>query len=117
MANDPRLNVVLNEGIGDASLAGALGELGLPVTEDMAEQLSFFVEAMKIYEKRGRKYGDAWKKYGANDCLFHMRSKLARIQAVIERGNDGDLDDGIDLLNYTVFAMRNSLDGNLTGRA
>lgn len=113
---DPRVNVD-TVGKQDA-LFLALEALDLPMTDDMAEQLSFFVEAMALYDVRGKKYGEAWKSYGAQDCMFHVRSKYARLSAQIERiilDSDVELDDGIDMINYVVFAMRNALAGNVEG--
>lgn len=110
---DPRLTPApsgLKASVGD--IKAALRTLGLDDNDEMVQQFSFFLEAMNLYDLRGRKYGDAWKAYGFTDSMFHVRSKAARLQAVGANPEAGHcLDDGIDLLNYTVFAMRNALEG------
>lgn len=80
-----------------------LAFLGLPVTETNLMQLRVFGEAMRVFHSRDPKYGGLWQDYPAADHLAHMRSKLGRSEANID---PDDMDDAIDLLNYTVFYVR-----------
>lgn len=116
MVKDPRMFLSATSDEREAALTA----LGFENTEDNWEQLSYFAEAMRLYEKRGKKYGDAWKDYGFQDCMFHCRSKMKRLGAVLQNiaaevAGDLEIDDGIDLLNYAVFAMRNAMARNAEG--
>lgn len=84
-----------------------LAFLGLPVTDTNIEQLRVYGQAMRIFHERDPKYGSLWKQYPTSTHLVHMDSKLARTKANVD---EDDLDDAIDLLNYTVFFIRVSRD-------
>lgn len=76
-------------------------------------QMAVFLEAFRIYQERNARHGDVvWKASGWNGMLNDMRKKLDRvwfefmsIQAD-EDTSEMDLDSALDLLNYTVFFIR-----------
>lgn len=74
-------------------------------------------EALQLFMARNEgKYHDLWKAYGAEDSLQHMKSKLARTKQNFQDtlASDAgalDIDDALDLINYTVFYIRNVLAG------
>lgn len=80
-----------------------LDVLGLDVTATNLEQLRVFAEALKIFHSRDKKYGSLWQQYPSETMLMHMQSKLSRCGA---NTNPCDMDDAIDLLNYTAFFIR-----------
>lgn len=75
--------------------------------ELIGDQTSVFVVAMDICHRREQKYHGLWKQYGFRGCLGHLESKVARIRRAIEAGTiEEDVDDIIDLMNYTGFMAR-----------
>lgn len=99
-----------------------LYQFGIEPTESVVEQFMVFMEALKVMADRNEKYKDLWKQYGANDNLMHMRSKLDRTMREFDDDalsgenfdpENFDFDDPIDLLNYTVFFIRNVRDGRV----
>lgn len=97
----------------DNMLAEVLVKLGLEPKPSAIEQLRVFKEAMHIFEERNAEYGDLWREYGCEDNLLHMRSKLARTERSAKlKGFNADLDSPLDLLNYTVFFIRNARASN-----
>lgn len=103
---------------------------GLEISETNREQMAVFLDAMTIFQERNARYGDLWKEYGWRGNLLHVQSKAARVRRVWWDGHriqvpdlgtavdhlQSDLDDAYDLLNYTVFFIRNVEDGNELGR-
>lgn len=77
--------------------------IGLPVTDTNIEQLRVFTLALLTFHARDPKYGSLWQQYPPETMLTHMQSKLARSQA---NTDPNDLDDVVDLLNYTAFFYR-----------
>lgn len=79
-----------------------------------------FLQCLKIRAERQVKYGENWKKFGWNDSLFHMRSKLSRLFEMFWRGSEGgeeaDLDDAYDEINYATFFIMNVQDDNPDGK-
>jgi hypothetical protein len=75
-------------------------EFGAELKPGDADQLSYFFEAFEIYLERNAKYKDLWAQYGIEDVMLHVRSKFSRLERT------GDIDDALDLLNYTVFWIR-----------
>lgn len=101
-----------------------LNDLGLPDTEDNLEQLLVLAECLVIYSSRDGVYGAAWRQYGAVSNVLSMARKVDRVMnewwSSLLRGEvsdrDGEeLDDAVDLINYTVFFLRNVRDGNISG--
>ncbi len=96
----------------DTDITKALEALGIEPTQTNVEQMRVHVGAMNIFIERNTRYSDLWKKYGVKDSLSHMRSKLARTEHSYEAQGklfSTDLDDAYDLINYTVFCVRNAM--------
>lgn len=83
------------------------------ITDNEWEQLGIYFEAFRLFMEREAKYRSLWKRYGAADSYQHMNSKMARSQFLLE-GLTDDQDDPLDLINYTVFFLRNLRAGRLT---
>lgn len=101
-----------------------LQDIGLPDTDDNLDQLNVLVECLVIYSGREDVYGAAWRQYGAVSNVLSMARKVDRVMnewwtSLIRgevRDRDGEeLDDAFDLINYTVFFLRNVRDGNISG--
>lgn len=85
----------------------ALQALGIEDTATNYEQFGIFVRVMRKFVERNAKYKDLWKEYGIDDSMLHIKSKAARIQRLVaEDGLGADIDDAIDLINYTGFFVR-----------
>lgn len=93
----------------------------IPYSEETVQHLSHFLDALRVHSQRSKSYSDAWRHYGALSNLLTMARKIDRLMAVhwnpqgrLEFHKD-ELDDAVDLLNYTVFFMRNVNAGNTYG--
>lgn len=100
--------------------AEAVRVLGLSPKRTTVEQMSIMRRALELFDERNNSeagYEDLWKSYGWGDSLLHMRSKLSRVERRFreQAGAQQDLDDAYDLINYTVFFIRNVLAGNQDG--
>jgi hypothetical protein len=71
----------------------------------LANALDVFAFALEIMDERQEKYGDGWKKWGWRGQLIKMKDKERRVWSTFWKKGDktADLDDAIDLLNYTAF--------------
>lgn len=110
-----------------------LDQQGIEPSLENIQQLLIFLEALKLYDERTRAYGQLWRQYGAMSNLLSMARKTDRTVKVWwtqeEEVLDADtgkklpllhkdgLDDALDLLNYTVFFIRNARAGNIYGTA
>lgn len=80
-------------------------------------QLAVMSVALELFKERNDgKYHDLWKIYGASDSLHHMKSKYLRTRQNFEDVMESDagamdIDDALDLINYTCFYIRNMLAG------
>lgn len=66
-------------------------------------------DALRIYKQRERTRGGLWKDFGPEEDAMHMRSKAARVHAIIFNPsvpNNDALDDALDLINYAAFLVR-----------
>jgi len=72
-------------------------------TETNIEQMMMLLRAFAIFEGRNEKYGDLWKEFSPEANLVHIKSKLMRLERL--SGAEA-MDDGLDLINYTVFYLR-----------
>lgn len=94
-------------------------QCGHPVTETNVAQMRAYLEAFGIFVQRNSVYEDLWKSYGWMDSLTHVRSKAMRLVRKFWRDNPTEdetlLDDAFDLINYTVFFIRNWRDRNKWG--
>jgi hypothetical protein len=76
------------------------------------EQIVVFVEAYNLYKQRNLRHEDVWKESGWIGMLVDMRKKMDRTwNDFINVGSDEDaskmdLDSALDLLNFTVFFIR-----------
>lgn len=82
-----------------------------PLDENETEQLMVLLEAFGVFQEREAKYHSLWMQYGATDSYQHVRSKAARTQFYLEGHEDES--DPIDLINYTVFLIRNMRAGRI----
>jgi hypothetical protein len=93
--------------------------MGVPV--DYQPQLEIMVEALKIRAQREGVYKGLWRKFGYTDSLFHMRSKMERLMIQFWDGTGHsaylgeDLDNALDLLNYTTFFVTLFREGRRNG--
>lgn len=98
----------------DPVLAGWDGNRGRGVLVLQCDDLTSFQQALvlgeayKVFTERNKKYKDLWKEYGAEDSALHIRSKLMRLTTTTVETEE---DDGLDLINYAVFWIRNWRDG------
>jgi hypothetical protein len=86
---------------------------------DLEEHVAVLMNATAIAVERGKRYGDLWRHRGYLGNLLHMDSKHLRLMREFYE-NDSEiqqnqLDDAYDLINYTVFFIRNVEDGNERG--
>lgn len=94
----------------------------IDLTQDEGQHLIEFLRAFDIYVERNSKRDSLWRKFGWRDSLMHMRSKMERVFVMLRSGRPeeftgtvDDMDDLYDLLNYTVFCIRNLKDNNENG--
>ena len=67
-------------------------------------------EAIELFEKKNRDYGDAFANYGTIGVLVRMSDKISRLQSITKNGialvNTESLRDTlIDLHNYSAMAI------------
>jgi hypothetical protein len=96
----------------------ALEELGLPVNDDMIEQMLVCARALLIYSDRERQYGSTWKQFDANDAAHHVVHKAARMDATanahrgsgdsetIDMITNAAVDSALDAIIYAGFFVR-----------
>jgi len=95
----------------DSRLAKMQREAQTLLDDETLEHVGVLFEAVALYEEREKKYKGLWKEGGVADSLRHITSKSARVHAIGEGRTD--LDDALDLINYTVFLIRNFRAGRL----
>jgi hypothetical protein len=107
----------------DQAIRELLAAFGMDDTDQNVHQVLVLLEALQVYDQRSQHYGQSWKNYGA---LSNLLSSARKVDRLMEVWWDADadappvlhkdgLDDAIDLINYTVFFIRNARAGNLTG--
>lgn len=85
------------------------------------EHIRVMLEALAKYKERQARYDDLWARAGARDNAHHCRSKALRVETELNlvggppSGTDGIIDDGLDLVNYAVFTVRNVRAGRIAG--
>jgi hypothetical protein len=96
-------------------------------TEAEREQLKVFIKALHIYSERNEKYNDNWKRMGWRGMLIRVRERAERLWdalwgAVPIEGTQSalvsgpiDVDDAIDLINFSAFLIRAVDAGNRDG--
>lgn len=99
-----------------------LASAGITPSEESAEQLEMFLRALKVHAGRTQHYSRAWAQYGAMSNLLNMARKVDRLMlrhwglGMKTTFHKDELDDAVDLLNYTGFFMRCVEEGNFVGR-
>jgi hypothetical protein len=96
---------------------------GFDATRSEVQQAKVFDKALKIFHERNATRGDLWARFDEHDAFHHMRSKVARVGAMLDvkanydndpertfTGVDELIDDAIDLINYTAFLIRHLTD-------
>lgn len=86
--------------------------------ESAVEVFDVFLEAMRTFAERNRKYEDLWRRAGWLMMLMHTRHKSDRLMQVFwgKENKEGDLDDGFDLMLYTVFFIIGHRQGDSRGQ-
>lgn len=101
-----------------------LQDNGINPSPENCDQLKVFLEALEIYDSRTSAYGQVWKQYGALSNLLSVARKTDRLMEYWWHDQDmvevpllhkDSLDDAIDLINYTIFFIRNARVANITG--
>lgn len=85
-------------------------------SQDDWEQFEVYLDAYGVYLERNARYTNLWRQYGARDTAHHCRSKALRVGAELSKdkaSDDYDLDDAYDLINYSVFTIRNVDEGTI----
>ena len=82
------------------------------------EQYAVMGKALDIFQQRNAVHQDAWKQDGAQGSLEHIRHKLIRMQQMIRFAEtpfpvEQFVEEGLDLINYAAFAVRNVQDGRV----
>ena len=78
---------------------------------DRIEQMkTIHNEALKLFEKKNKDYGDAFAKYGPIGVLMRIEDKLQRVMNISKNGvnlvnDEGVRDTLIDLHNYAAMAL------------
>jgi hypothetical protein len=67
-------------------------------------------EALELFKKKNKDYGDAFAKYGVIGVLMRMEDKLQRSLSITKNGvnlvnDEGMRDTLIDLHNYSAMAL------------
>lgn len=67
-------------------------------------------EALKLFERKNRDYGDSFARYGSIGVLMRLGDKISRLQSITKNGvvlvNDEQVRDTlIDLHNYSAMAV------------
>lgn len=81
---------------------------------DVADHDAVLGEAFKLMLDREESHKALWKKYGVKDNMLHVRSKKERMEVRLEDGDvEGFCQEALDLINYTVFSIRNARAGRM----
>jgi len=78
---------------------------GDPDNSTNVRQLEVMLDALKIYFERNEARKDLWMTDTLDESAMHCISKAKRIQNAPY--DEKSVDDGLDLINYTVFFLRN----------
>jgi hypothetical protein len=98
-----------------------------PEDSGIADQFDTLLEALEIYSDRNGRYKDNWRRFGWRGCIFRIRERAERawddlfyaeVPEHIEdhkRWADAKVDDLVDLINFSCFAIRAIREGNRDG--
>lgn len=102
---------------GDNELVVAVSQYrelgGESLSDTDRSQLQVLGEAFEKFQERNAKYKDLWKEGGVSDSVHHIHHKATRVRVIGSTDPGAAIDDAIDLLNYTVFFVRNTRDGRV----
>lgn len=108
--------------------AQILNVLQIEVTDTNVKQAQVMIDALLKFREKNAIYVDLWKDGGAEDSVRHCGHKADRLKAFVKafklkggltpQGSDlpdsheeamkkAFQDDGLDLINYAAFALRN----------
>lgn len=97
------------------------GETPDGIAKPTDPQLAVFYEAYALYRERNLQHQDVWKESGWMGMMVDMRKKMDRLwkQYTYYRSDEmvaqEDLDSAFDLLNFTVFFIRQVRDDDRNG--
>ena len=81
------------------------------VSDDAVYQLTdAFMPAIGIMVERGQLRGELWRQSGWRGALYEARKKLERLWRSWWTGDRTDQDSALDLLNFTGFFIRASME-------
>lgn len=94
----------------DEVVTDLMATRGWPDNEATRELAWFFIGCMDTYAERSKKYGEAWRRFGAVNNLVRAASKAERLleqfwykAAPPSHTEVADLDDAVDMANYIAF--------------
>jgi hypothetical protein len=85
---------------------------GLAESVTNRQQLEVFLKALALFSSRNEARGDLWAEFDLEDAGHNVRLKGQRIRALAgnpEYDKSEALDDGLDAINYSGFAVRHVL--------
>jgi hypothetical protein len=96
-----------------------LRALGYDDDVDLRNQLGVFIHAQFIHQERTKLRGHIWAQFDEHDAFHHVRSKAARIGAMLQDGSyktDMEVaaklrEEVLDLINYGAFLFRHVTGG------
>jgi hypothetical protein len=108
---------VRNDGMEDNDGMGEVDENNYVRIDALADSYTqVLMECEQIYQERGKRRGELWRRQGWRGQLFNMRTCMERAweefwaaepQELVRKMEAGELDDDnlLDLINYTVFCI------------
>lgn len=75
---------------------------------DFAEEhLAIFDRAFQIYKDKSKIRGQMWLEFKPSDKIRELKERIMRIENAYEREQfTAVIEDGIDLINYTAFLIK-----------
>lgn len=98
-----------------------IGQLDDDQLESAIDVLMVYEEALRKFTERNAVYQDLWRRSGWLMNLVHIKHKADRLMRIFwgklhnKEGEEPDLDDGFDLMNYTVFFIITHRKGDARG--
>lgn len=95
-----------------------LNYCNVEATDDLRQQVGIFVDCLQLRQERGKRYGDTWKRRGYKGSLWMMDHKMLRLDEqwmrnTPEEPEATEMDDALDLINYTCFFIQNAIAGRV----
>jgi hypothetical protein len=86
--------------------------------KDQIPHAQVLQEANHIYQEKSLQRGDMWRQFPVGDKIRELRERVTRIEAISQREgllistkNDLLIEEGLDIINYTVFMIRQLREG------